>query len=93
VGYTQDSAIWEVQLAATLEVLVVLVRPVSYHVLVSLTLDRHWVENIISDGIPKNAWHLVLLNCYFSAMENQQLEYNVVEVAVLEERGKELSGY
>jgi hypothetical protein len=26
-------------------------------------------------------------------MENQQFEYNVVEVAVLEERGKQLSGY
>jgi hypothetical protein len=34
---------------------------------------------------PQNAWHPVLLNSYF--------EYNVVEVAVLEERGKELSGY
>jgi hypothetical protein len=93
VGCTQDSAIWEVLLAAILEVLVVLVRPVSYHVLVSLTLDRHWFENIISDEILKKGWHLVLLNCYFSAPENQQFEYNAVKVAVLEERGKELSGY
>jgi hypothetical protein len=30
----------------------------------------------------------VLLNCFFSAMENEQFEYNVVKVAVLEERGK-----
>jgi hypothetical protein len=54
---------------------------------------RQLFENIISDEIPKNAWHLVLLNCYFSAMDNQRFEYNVVEVAALEERGKELSGY
>jgi hypothetical protein len=82
VGYTQDSAILEVLFAALLEVLVVLVRPVSYHFLVSSTLDRLWFENIISDEIQ---------NCYFSAMENQQFEYNVVEVAVLEKRGKEFS--
>jgi hypothetical protein len=33
-----------------------------------------------------------LLFRYFSAMENQQFEYNVVEMVLLEERGKDLSG-
>jgi hypothetical protein len=45
------------------------------------------------DKIPKDTRHLMLLNCYFCAMENQLFQYNVVEVTILEERGNELSGY
>jgi hypothetical protein len=52
-----------------------------------------WIEKGNLYDIPCHAHHLVLLNCYFCARENQPWYFNLVQVTVLEEGGKELSGY
>jgi hypothetical protein len=52
-----------------------------------------WFQNNSLEEIPKDAWHLVLLNSYYCAKENPERSSNLVEVTVLAERGVEMSGY
>jgi hypothetical protein len=45
------------------------------------------------NGIPSHAGHLVLLNTYFSAIENAHFNYNLIEVTVLDTQARELLGW
>jgi hypothetical protein len=39
------------------------------------------------------AWHVLLLNTYYSATANQPVSNNLIVVVVLDERGKNMSGW
>jgi hypothetical protein len=46
----------------------------------------------VSNAVPEHAWHLVLVNTYFGPIPDQPHEYNVVEVTVLGQGGRQLPG-
>jgi hypothetical protein len=52
-----------------------------------------WFSHGVSNSIPADAWHLVLLDTYYCAMPNPLFIHNWIEVTVLGKRGKELSGW
>jgi hypothetical protein len=52
-----------------------------------------WISRGGSNAVPSDAWHLVLLNIYFSTMENVTVMYNWIEVTVLGKRGVLLEGW
>jgi hypothetical protein len=52
-----------------------------------------WLSNCGSNAVPFRAYHLVLLNTYYSGIANQHYINNLIEVAVLEERGKIMQGW
>ena len=70
-------------------------NPAYYEVIQPNEETTHLMEQhlVNSNSIPKLAWHLVLLNTYFSLIPDQSFQYNVVEVTVLEKGGSQLSGY
>jgi hypothetical protein len=54
---------------------------------------HEWFSNGRSTAIPAGARHLVLLDIYYCGMERPVFKYNWIEVTVLGDRGKELSGW
>jgi hypothetical protein len=52
-----------------------------------------WFSGCGSGAMPTDACHLVLLNTYFGEMANLHCNNNLIEVAVLEERGTTLLGF
>jgi hypothetical protein len=56
-------------------------------------LMNQWVLDGNSKDIPKDAWHLILINTYFGPIPNESSQRNIIEVTILAEGGRELSGY
>lgn len=86
---------WWVQPRYVREMSARLGNPAYYEVIQPNEETTHLMEQhmVNSNSIPKLAWHLVLLNTYFSLIPDQSFQYNVVEVTVLEKGGSQLSGY
>jgi hypothetical protein len=50
-----------------------------------------WFSLGVSNSLTAYAWHLALLDTYYSAMPNPLFIHNWIEVTALGKRGKELS--
>jgi hypothetical protein len=56
-------------------------------------LMNQWVLDWNSKDIPKDAWHLILINTYFGPIPNESSQRNIIEVTILADGERELSGY
>jgi hypothetical protein len=56
-------------------------------------LILQWFSRRCSNAVPTAAFHLVMLNTYFCATANLHYKHNLIEVTLLDERGKKLPGF
>jgi hypothetical protein len=54
---------------------------------------QQWLSSGVSNALPSEACHLVLLNTFCFGKENVHFSYNLIEVTVLKEQGTELFGW